>query len=129
MGSDGSGKRKKKSSEEEKKDGVSRRIDEQILSKYFSVTEEALKKVQSSEKEDSERAEDFLDMALRYYKDAEYFREEGDVVRAFGALNYAHGWLDAGTRAGFFKVSDSRLFTTEREGEAGSDNNSEGQNS
>ena len=60
------------------------------------------------------QAEDFLDMASRYVKDAEYFlTEKKDAVLAFAALNYAHGWLDAGARIRLFKVKDSRLFTVD----------------
>ncbi|MEK6857726.1 MAG: DUF357 domain-containing protein, partial [Nanoarchaeota archaeon] len=59
-------------------------------------------------------AEDFLDMAQRYFSDAKHFRDKGDVVTAFAALNYAHGWLDAGARLGFFDVEhDSELFTVD----------------
>jgi hypothetical protein len=35
-------------------------------------------------------------------------------VNAFAALNYAHGWLDAGARLGLFDVDhDSTLFTVD----------------
>ena len=38
----------------------------------------------------------------------------GDIVTAFAALNYAHGWLDAGARIGLFDVGhDSELFTVD----------------
>ena len=33
-----------------------------------------------------------------YLKDSKHFQEKGDYVNAFGALNYAHGWLDSGAR-------------------------------
>jgi hypothetical protein len=59
------------------------------------------------------QAEDALDMAERYYSDAQHFRKKGDIVTAFAALNYAHGWLDCGARLGLFKVKDSRLFTVD----------------
>ena len=58
-------------------------------------------------------AKDFLDMAQRYYSDAGYFYKKNDYVLAFAALNYAHGWLDAGARIRLFKVNDSRLFTVD----------------
>ena len=84
------------------------------LNKYFKITGEALQKVKKAlNKEELKRAEDFLDMAQRYYDDALHFKEKGHYVNAFAALNYAHGWLDAGARAGFFKVKDSRLFTVD----------------
>ncbi|HDM23115.1 MAG TPA: DUF357 domain-containing protein, partial [Methanomicrobia archaeon] len=37
-------------------------------------------------------------------------REKGDYVTAFAALNYLHGYLDAGARLGIFEVNDSDLF-------------------
>ncbi|MBR9702560.1 DUF357 domain-containing protein, partial [Candidatus Woesearchaeota archaeon] len=52
-------------------------------------------------------------MAQRYFDDAKHFREKGDKVLAFAALNYAHGWLDAGARIQLFKVNDSVLFTVD----------------
>lgn len=93
------------------------RITEQKLEKYFDVTDRALKKVKIAEEEkiDWEKtANDFLDMAQRYFSDARHFKEKGDSVTAFAALNYAHGWLDAGARLGLFDVDkDSTLFTVD----------------
>jgi len=54
--------------------------------------------------------EDFLDMVERYLKDAKHFKEKGELLNAFAALNYAHGWLDAGAKIGLWDVDDSRLF-------------------
>ena len=92
-------------------------ITKELLDKYFTITGEALSKVKSHEM-DIDRistANDFLDMAERYYSDAQHFFEKGEWVLAYGALNYAHGWLDAGARSGLFKVKDSRLFTVDDE--------------
>lgn len=36
-----------------------------------------------------------LDLASRYCEDTKYFLEKKDYVTAFGAINYAHGLLDA----------------------------------
>jgi hypothetical protein len=87
------------------------------LKKYFDVTGMALKKVKiASEKKISwkKSAEDFLDMATRYFNDAKHFEQKGDIVTAFAALNYAHGWLDAGARLGLFDVDhDDTLFTVD----------------
>jgi uncharacterized protein len=90
-------------------------IERELLDKYFKITSEALKKVKVSKKDEKriKEADDFLDMAERYFSDAKYFEEKGNLVLAFGALNYAHGWLDAGARIGLFKVKDSRLFTVD----------------
>lgn len=85
------------------------------LNKYFSITKEALDKAgKALDKTRLKEAEDFFDMASRYFQDARYFADEKkDGVLAFAALNYAHGWLDAGARIGLFKVKDSRLFTVD----------------
>lgn len=94
-------------------------VSDQKLDKYFAVTGAALEKVKEaiddSTEERKARAEDFLDMAQRYYDDAHHFRDKGDKVLAFAALNYAHGWLDAGARIQLFKVTDSVLFTVDEE--------------
>ena len=89
-------------------------ITDEKLEKYFKITKEALDKAKTAKRTDK-RADDFLDMAERYYKDALHFKKEGNIVNAFAALNYAHGWLDAGARAGFYVVKDSRLFTVDDE--------------
>lgn len=84
------------------------------LTKYFDHTRRALE--QASKHIDKKRetvACDFLDMAQRYFDDAHHFEQKGDVVTAFAALNYAHGWLDAGARIGLFDVHDSELFTVD----------------
>lgn len=90
-------------------------ITEEKLKKYFSITGEALEMVKSHEMDIDrmDNATDFLDMATRYYSDAKHFADKGEWVLAYGALNYAHGWLDAGARIGLFKVKDSRLFTVD----------------
>ena len=92
-------------------------VTQEHLDKYFSITNEALEMVRSHEMdvEHIDKANDFLDMATRYYHDAKHFKSEGNWVLALSALNYAHGWLDAGARIGLFKVNDSRLFTVDDE--------------
>ncbi|MDZ4226835.1 MAG: DUF357 domain-containing protein, partial [Candidatus Pacearchaeota archaeon] len=57
------------------------------------------------------QAKEIIDMVENYLSDSNYFEKTGDFVSAFAALNYAHGWLDAGARLGIFKVKDDRLFT------------------
>ena len=93
------------------------RITEEKLDKYFSVTTEALEMAKNSGNRTalvSER-KDFVDMVERYVSDAKHFREKKDFVNSFAALNYAHGWLDAGARLGIFDVHNSRLFTVDDE--------------
>ena len=52
----------------------------------------------------------FLDTISRYLQDAEHFSKKNDKVNAFAAINYAHGWLDAGAKLGLWKVKNTRLF-------------------
>ena len=87
-------------------------ISEKKLLKYFSVSQEAYE-MAKKHVANKEKGEDFLDMIDRYIRDAKHFYEKGDLVNAFAALNYAHGWLDAGARSGIFDVHDSRLFTVD----------------
>lgn len=83
--------------------------------KDLEITRRALEKVTILAPERSHLrrvAEDFLSMAKAYYEDALHFLDKGDYVNAFGCVNYAHGWLDAGARKGLFDVGgDDMLFT------------------
>lgn len=92
-------------------------ITEAKLKKYFQVTGKALKKAKIAAPKRThlhKMAEDFMDMANRYYSDAKHFLKKEDFVNAFAALNYAHGWLDAGARIGLFDVGhDNKLFTVD----------------
>jgi hypothetical protein len=89
-------------------------ISPERLAKYFAITEEALAAAKGAVvPERHTQALEALDMAERYVSDAHHFHERGDDVLAFAALNYAHGWLDAGARLGLFDVHDSRLFTVD----------------
>jgi len=90
-------------------------ITESKINKYFSVTKKAIEQVKEKGLDQAriEQAKDFLDMAQRYYDDARHFYKKGDIVNAFAAVNYAHGWLDAGARIGLFKVKDNKLFTVD----------------
>jgi len=87
------------------------------LDKYFSVTEEAIKEASGNLSTSKGVclnldmiAKEFLDVAKNYFEDAKHFQEKGDDVTAFGALNYAHGWLDAGVKLALFKVKNTKLF-------------------
>ena len=90
-------------------------LPDDIVRKDLDVTRRALEKLKviAPEKSYAKRiAEDFLKMARSYFTDATHFAAKGDMVNAFAAVNYAHGWLDAGARLGVFDVGgDNRLFT------------------
>jgi len=96
------------------------KITEEKLNKYLQITKKAIGKVKINGKlagiDIKKSAEDFLDMAQRYFSDANYFMKKGDYINAFAAVNYAHGWLDAGARLGLFDVGkDNKLFTVDCE--------------
>ena len=95
------------------------RVTPERLKKYFAYTCDALAEAKAAIDTTREKdALDFLDMASRYYSDAQFFEKKGDLVTAFAALNYAHGWLDAGARIRLFLVTNSRLFTVDDDKEA-----------
>jgi hypothetical protein len=88
------------------------KITKQKLKKYFGLTSEALgiagKKIVKGREKD---AREITEMVKNYLEDAKYFEKNGDFVNAFAALNYAHGWLDAGVRLVIFNVKNNKLFT------------------
>jgi len=88
------------------------KITKQKLEKYFRLTSKALKMGKeniANEKENEARA--IIEMVSNYLSDANHFYNQGDFVNSFAALNYSHGWLDAGVRLGIFDVKDNKLFT------------------
>ena len=81
-------------------------LTDERLEREFKVTEKALNSVKIKIKKNNKNykhAAKFLDTAKRYYEDAKYFKSRNDKASAFGALNYAFGWLDAGKEAGFLE--------------------------
>ena len=46
-----------------------------------------------------------------YLSDAKHFEKNKDYLNSFGAIYYAHGWLDCGARLKIFNVTDNKLFT------------------
>jgi len=90
-------------------------ITDEKIDRYLDITKRALDKLKVVTPERSfgkKLADDFLNMATSYYNDAKHFRENGDLVTAFAAVNYAHGWIDCGARIGLWDVGlDDQLFT------------------
>lgn len=81
-------------------------LTDERLAREFKVTEKALNNIKIKVKKNDENykhALKFLDTAKRYYEDAKYFKQKNDKASAFGALNYAFGWIDAGKEAGFLE--------------------------
>lgn len=60
------------------------------------------------EVKDSEEAEDLERLIRSYYKDARYFYEKGEFLKAFELFSYVWGLLDAGARLGVFEPGEAR---------------------
>lgn len=87
-------------------------IKKEKLEKYKKITSEALKIAKNSIIKGKEmEAKEIIEMVSNYLSDSEYFEKNDEFVDSFAALNYAHGWLDAGVRLGIFDVKDDRFFT------------------
>jgi len=87
-------------------------ITKEKITKYFELTEKALKEVKKNVIEGKEKyAQEIISMVENYLSDAKFFEEKEDYVNCFAALNYAHGWLDSGVRLDIFDVKDDKLFT------------------
>jgi hypothetical protein len=88
------------------------RITKEKIKRYRELTTRALDMAKRSiikGKEDS--AKEIIEMVSNYLSDSKYFENKGNLVNAFAALNYAHGWLDSGVRLDVFKVKDNKFFT------------------
>jgi len=84
------------------------------VEQYLALTAEARAKAtpMAQTDEDSSRLTSMMRMCDDYQADAKHFLEQGDLVRAFGAINYAHAWIDAAVRIGLMDGhGDERLFT------------------
>ena len=85
------------------------------INHYESLTRQALAKAKICVETDSALysiAVDFKEMANAYFQDGLHFKKQGDLLTGLAALSYAHAWLDAGARLGFFNVEkDNKLFT------------------
>jgi len=87
-------------------------ISKQKLEKYFKLTSTALVKAKKKIIRGKEKyAKEIFEMVENYLSDAKFFEKKGNLVDAFAALNYAHGWLDSGVRLDIFDVKDNKLFT------------------
>jgi len=89
-------------------------VTKEKVEKYLALTAEARAKAtpMARTEEDSARLTSMMRMCDDYQADAQHFLEQGDLVRAFGAINYAHAWIDAAVRIGLMDGhGDDRLFT------------------
>ncbi len=81
---------------------------------YLSITKQARAKAtpMASTPNEELMLKTLLSMADDYSNDAQYFLDQGDLIRAFGAINYAHAWIDAGVKLRLLDGhGDDVLFT------------------
>ena len=87
-------------------------ITKDMLAKYRDISVRALKIAKESISPGKKiEAKEIITMVEAYLSDSKHFEIKGDLVNAFGAIYYAHGWLDCGARLKIFDVSDDKLFT------------------
>jgi len=88
------------------------KITKENIKKYREITEKAFAIAEKSISTGKENeAKEIIKMVSCYLSDSKHFEKKGDLVNAFGAIYYAHGWLDCGARLKIFDVSDDKLFT------------------
>ncbi len=91
---------------------INNKITSEKLEKYLQLTSKALEEAKKKIiKGKEDYAKEIINMVENYLSDAKHFQIKKDFVNCFGALNYAHGWLDAGVRLDVFDVNDDKLFT------------------
>ena len=90
-------------------------VTEEKLNHYIDLTKRARAKGTPIHEEGTQQAEQLaimMRMADDYSSDAQHFMDIGDYVRAFGAINYAHAWIDAGVKLRLLDGhGDDVLFT------------------
>ena len=94
---------------------INDKISQEKLTYYLNLTKEARKKATPIHEKGTTQ-DDMLAVLLRmaddYTSDAQHFMNTGDYIRAYGAINYAHAWIDAGVKLRLLDGhGDDRLFT------------------
>ena len=94
---------------------ISDKVTKDKLLHYLDLTKRAREKATPIPDDGSIEAGQLkimLRMADDYASDAKHFMDNGDYVRAFGAINYAHAWIDAGVKLRLLDGhGDDVLFT------------------
>ncbi len=91
---------------------MEQKITQQKIEKYYNLTNKALKIAKKNIIKGKEaHAKEIINMVENYLSDAKHFEKNQDFVNAFAAINYAHGWIDAGVRLDVFNVKNNKLFT------------------
>ena len=94
---------------------ISDTITEDKLNHYLDLTKRARAKatpIHEEGTEENKQLQVMMRMADDYASDAKHFMDNGDYVRAYGAINYAHAWIDAGVKLRLLDGhGDDVLFT------------------
>ncbi len=90
-------------------------VTSELMERYLALTAEAREKatpLYASDTDEGQRLATMMEMADSYTSDAKWFVEKGDFVRAFGAINYAHAWIDCAVKIGLMDGhGDDEMFT------------------
>ena len=90
-------------------------VTSELIQRYLSLTAAAREKatpLYATGTPEGERLTIMMEMADSYTSDAKWFVEKGDLVRAFGAINYAHAWIDCAVKIGLMDGhGDDEMFT------------------
>lgn len=86
-------------------------VSQELFEKYHQLSSEALEIAKNAPINDKKHAQEIFLMVENYLSDATYFFNQQDLVRAYAAVNYAHGWLDCGARLQVYSVTDNHYFT------------------
>jgi len=88
------------------------RVTKEKIQRYRTITSKAIGIAKSSIVKGKEKeAKEIIEMVSNYLSDSGYFEKNKDLVNAFAALSYAHGWLDAGVRLDIFDIKNNKFFT------------------
>ena len=90
-------------------------VTSELIQRYLALTAAAREKatpLYATNTPEGERLTIMMEMADSYTSDAKWFVEKGDFVRAFGAINYAHAWIDCAVKIGLMDGhGDDEMFT------------------
>jgi hypothetical protein len=91
---------------------MTNQLTKQSVEKYRKITEKAFGIAKKSISKNKELdASKIIEMVECYLSDSKHFEKKDDLINAFGAIYYAHGWIDCGARLKIFDVTDDNLFT------------------
>lgn len=94
---------------------LSDKVTEEKLLHYLDLTKRAREKATPIHPEgtpEAKQLEIMMRMADDYASDARHFMDNGDYVRAFGAINYAHAWIDASVKLRLLDGHDDDVLFT-----------------